>query len=249
MSFEYFFSPPREWCERKLSENYKYLHLFDKKEIIPSSNIFYGASFNGTYPGARMCERVLWSIDQSVFFPIGYICFKCSGFFKHDKEYGVLLLGNQRVDAERMHGNIVRVKLNNKEIGCFEWTFWSRICYKGTGSFYNKNNSVSGKIFTPTFFAGSNFHVINGMSNNTLWGNVLVNNVNCKYQIQQDVGNYKENRTYGQNNLWNLEPLKVVEPIDNEILQLNIDFETRLLLLYLFSRSIAFYTPERISTR
>ena len=87
------------------------------------------------------------------------------------------------------------------------------------------------------------------MSNNTLWGNVLVNNVNCKYQIQQDVGNYKENRTYGQNNLWNLEPLKVVEPIDNEILQLNIDFETRLLLLYLFSRSIAFYPPERISTR
>jgi hypothetical protein len=243
MALEQFFLPPREWCESKLNENRRYFHLFSQKTVESIYKIVFGSCYHGHSPGGRSCERTLWNIDSAGnVSPAGYMCFRCSGFLKHDKEYGVLLLGNQRLEAERTSGNIVHIKLNDQKIGCFEWTFWSRFFYKGSGRFYNNDHSVSGKIHLPAFFVASNFHALGGMSDNTLWGNVTINKSRYQFQIHQADSNYYHKETpFEQDTLFSFVPKKTVEPIDDKITRLNLTEKDRLLLLYLFCRSIAFY--------
>ena len=132
MSLEQIFLSPEEWCSSKLIENSKFFHLFSHKRVAALNKIVYGKGLYANFPpGCRSCERALWDIDSNGnVSPAGYMCFKCSGFLKHEKEYGVLLLGNQRIEAERVCGNVVHIKLNNQEIGCFKYSFWSRFFIK-----------------------------------------------------------------------------------------------------------------------
>ena len=251
MSLEQFFLPPQEWCESKINENSRFFHLFSQKTVGSLNKIVYGLSFHSHAPRSRSCERVLWEIgsDGNVS-PAGYMCFKCSGLVKCNNEYGVLLIGNQRIVATGTNGENVCIKLNNQETGCFEWSFWSRFFYKGGGSFYNKDNSVSGTIRLPAFFIASNFHAIDGMADNTLWGKVTINNQKCKFQIQQAKSNYyyKEDPS-SQDTLFSFIPKNTIEPIDDEITSLNLAEKDRLLLLFLFCRSIAFYEYAQGTTR
>ena len=236
------------WTQRILKDKQRYFFHFQNKNFTSDASflhLYYGCWSRGRAPGSRFCNGPLWIKQKdNSYEPIGFFLWKCTGFFKHDQEYGILYLGNQCIEASRVEGNRVIISYNGDEIGNFIYTPCSRLFYLGSGFFSSTTSNFSGYLYLPKFFVCSQFHVVKGMIFNTLRGKVKINGITSTFLLSQG-GNFPEipSNKITAPDIFHLMPQNNATSIFDKVNVDSISFSDKLILLFLFCRSIAFYMP------
>jgi hypothetical protein len=170
----YLIMKTERWVNNIMDEYREDYYPITRLSFNDLSKIFLGIRGSSHFPGGRKTWRALWINIDSEMLPLGLFACHCSGLWKHDKEYGVLELGKQKIVLSR-NGNILFIKKNNKIIGEINYGIWLRIIYFGSSTFKLPNN-INGKIFLPVICDAC-------ISKDFLGCICFKNNCNVKYLI------------------------------------------------------------------
>jgi len=135
-----------KWIDNVINEyreNYCPMSSFNFDDL---SNIYFGMGSSYRFLGGRKVWRTLWCNFNSQMLPLGLFACGCWGW-KHDREYGVLEIGKQKIVLSR-NGNILFFRKGDKIIGEIDYGIWLRLIYIGSSTL-KLSNGETGKISLP----------------------------------------------------------------------------------------------------
>jgi hypothetical protein len=164
-----------KWVNKTINEYSLNYYPITSLKLDDLSRIYLGVGGVSHSPGGRKTWNALWININSEMLPLGLFVCSCCGFWRRDKEYGLLEIGKQKIVLSR-NGNTLFIRKDTKIIGEIDYSRWLRLIYFGS-SILKLQNNINGKISFPvarTAYLSKDF-----------LGNICFNNEhNIKYLIE-----------------------------------------------------------------